>query len=178
MVEEAVGIVYPWLGRVSPNLAPPEHACLSGRRQRPSHRLPDRAAALGRSRPRSDWPLDILPVPNGRADLCISSWAMTYPASPSAATSSRRSGTSSSASLPRRRPSPAGVSLPADIVVVRDVFRGDTVRGTSRQVLIPTGEAVVGESSTPFSLTQDRGKREECDFLRFCRYALRRANAA
>jgi helicase len=53
----------------------------------------------------------------------------------------------------------AGVNLPADIVVVRDVFRGDTVRGTFRQVLIPSGEVLnmLGRAGRPHQVEAGTG---------------------
>jgi helicase len=53
----------------------------------------------------------------------------------------------------------AGVNLPAGLVVVRDVFRFDSVRGVGRRVLLPSGEVLnmLGRAARPLQVTAGRG---------------------
>ncbi|HEX6938257.1 MAG TPA: DEAD/DEAH box helicase [Longimicrobiales bacterium] len=53
----------------------------------------------------------------------------------------------------------AGVNLPAGLVVVRDVFRFDTVRGVGRRVLLPSGEVLnmLGRAARPLQVAAGRG---------------------
>jgi len=53
----------------------------------------------------------------------------------------------------------AGVNLPAGLVVVRDVFRFDRVRGVGRWVLLPSGEVLnmLGRAARPLQVAAGRG---------------------
>jgi len=53
----------------------------------------------------------------------------------------------------------AGVNLPADITVVRDVFRAEPVRGRFRHVLLPSGEVLnmLGRAARPKQVESGRG---------------------
>jgi helicase len=53
----------------------------------------------------------------------------------------------------------AGVNLPAGIVVVRDVFRFDRIRGFGRRVLLPGGEVLnmLGRAARPHQVSHGRG---------------------
>ena len=53
----------------------------------------------------------------------------------------------------------AGVNLPAGLVVVRDVFRFDSVRGVGRRVLLPSGEVLnmLGRAARPLQVAAGRG---------------------
>ncbi len=53
----------------------------------------------------------------------------------------------------------AGVNLPASVVVVRDIFRSDTVRGTFRRVLNPSGEILnmLGRAARPNQVESGTG---------------------
>jgi replicative superfamily II helicase len=53
----------------------------------------------------------------------------------------------------------AGVNLPAGVVVVRDIFRGEVVRGTYRRVALPPGELLnmLGRAARPGLVQQGIG---------------------
>src|SRR5690606_19967451 len=53
----------------------------------------------------------------------------------------------------------AGVNLPAGLVIVRDVFRFDSVRGVGRRVLLPSGEVLnmLGRAGRPHQVAAGRG---------------------
>src|SRR5690606_26077470 len=53
----------------------------------------------------------------------------------------------------------AGVNLPAGLVVVRDIFRFDSVRGVGRRVLLPGGEVLnmLGRAARPHQVAAGRG---------------------
>lgn len=53
----------------------------------------------------------------------------------------------------------AGVNLPAELVVVRDVFRTEVVRGVHRRVLVPSGEILnmLGRAGRPFQASDGQG---------------------
>jgi helicase len=53
----------------------------------------------------------------------------------------------------------AGVNLPAEIVVVRDVFRTDVLRGRVRRILLPSGEILnmMGRAGRPHQATRGVG---------------------
>lgn len=53
----------------------------------------------------------------------------------------------------------AGVNLPAGIVVVRDIFRPDVIRGVHRYVLLPSGEVLnmLGRAARPHQVERGTG---------------------
>lgn len=53
----------------------------------------------------------------------------------------------------------AGVNLPVDIAVVKDVFRGDVVRGVFKRVLLPSGEVLnmLGRAARPHQVERGQG---------------------
>jgi helicase len=53
----------------------------------------------------------------------------------------------------------AGVNLPADIVVVRDIYRSEVVRGRHRRVLLPSGEVLnmLGRAGRPGHVPRGTG---------------------